>query len=94
MIFSSPDIRNLCSSKIFIRTTTETILKRYTYRTNDYSIGMRYLTDLVFPNLDAYMDEHASHADVVLDGTKPFDVLEAELFSHIEAVIHSSHSLH
>lgn len=87
LIYSSPEIRDLCSLKIFIRTTADTILSRYASRVKDYSTGMRYLTDLVFPTLDEYTREYSHHADVILDGTRPLEEVESDLFSHLNSTI-------
>ncbi len=93
LIYSSREILNLCSLKIFIRTTADAILARYASRVKDYSIGMRYLTELVFPTLDEYTEQYSRCADVVLDGTMPIEEVESALFSHLEnamPIIHAN----
>ncbi|MBI4600030.1 hypothetical protein HY732_03850 [Candidatus Uhrbacteria bacterium] len=92
LIYSSPEILNLCSLKIFIRTTADTILSRYASRINDYSTGMRYLTDLVFPTLDEYTEHYSRYADVILDGTLPLEHSERDLFSHLTKTIQTIYS--
>ena len=91
VIYSCPEIRDLCSLKIFIRTSKDAILHRYTNREKDYSIDTRYLTDLIFPNLDAYTEEHSRYADIVLDGTRDLETIQEELFSHLAKYIPSTH---
>ncbi len=92
LIYSSPEILNLCSQKIFIHTTADAILKRYETRAKDYSTGMRYLTELVFPTLDEYTQEYSRHADILLDGTQPFEQVADKLFAHLSGAIASIHS--
>ncbi|MDP2630685.1 MAG: hypothetical protein Q8P56_04725 [Candidatus Uhrbacteria bacterium] len=92
LIYSSPEIRNLCSLKIFIRTTADTILSRYASRIKDYSTSMRYLTDLVFPTLDEYTEHYSRHADVILDGTQSLEQVERNLFSHLTQKIQTIYS--
>ena len=92
LIYSSPEIRDLCSLKIFIRTTADTILDRYASRVKDYSTGMRYLTDLVFPTLDEYTQEYSRHANVILDSTLPLEQVERDLFSCLSNTLQTIHS--
>ena len=92
LIFSSPEIRGLCSKKIFISTTADAILALYETRTNDYSTGIRYLTELVFPTLDDYTARYSQYADVILDGTQPFEQVTNDLFSHLSNIIAPIHS--
>jgi len=92
MIYSSPIIRDLCSLKIFVRTTADTILDHYKYRKKDYSIGVRYLTELVIPNLNEYTEHYSPYADIILDGTKSFEDISSDLFANLTQYITSIHS--
>lgn len=83
LIFSSQIICDLCDLTVFIRSTSDTILRHFARRDRNYSINTDYLSKIIFPDLDTYNKEHASRSDITLDGSKHFDDLASEFFDHL-----------